>query len=62
MRTLKLDEKQNETLGAMLKYFYEIKINPKYEKGFTCPVCFDNMTDKKRRSLKDKREHWKKVL
>ena len=36
--------------------------SPKYEKGFTCPVCFDNMTDKKRRSLKDKREHWKKVF
>ena len=36
--------------------------SPKYEKGFTCPVCFDNMTEKKRRSLKDKREHWKKVF
>ena len=34
----------------------------KYEKGFTCPVCFDNMNEKKRRSLKDKREHWKKVF
>ena len=36
--------------------------SPKYEKGFTCPVCFYNMTEKKRRSLKDKREHWKKVF
>ena len=36
--------------------------SPKYEKGFTCPVCFDNMTEKKRRSLKDKREHWKKAF
>ena len=36
--------------------------SPKYEKGFTCPVCFDNMTEKKRRSLKDKREYWKKVF
>ena len=36
--------------------------SPKYEKGFTCPVCFDNMTEKKRHSLKDKREHWKKVF
>ena len=36
--------------------------SPKYEKGFTCPVCFDNMTEKKRRSLKYKREHWKKVF
>ena len=36
--------------------------SPKYEKGFSCPVCFDNMTEKKRRSLKDKREHWKKVF
>jgi UPF0176 protein len=36
--------------------------SPKYEKGFTCPICFDNMTEKKRRSLKDKREHWKKVF
>ena len=36
--------------------------SPKYEKGFTCPVCFDNITEKKRRSLKDKREHWKKVF
>ena len=36
--------------------------SPKYEKGFTCPVCFENMTEKKRRSLKDKREHWKKVF
>ena len=36
--------------------------SPKYEKGFTCPVCFDNLTEKKRRSLKDKREHWKKVF
>ncbi len=39
----------------------EIK-SPKYEKGFTCPVCFDNITEKKRRSLKDKREHWKKLF
>ena len=36
--------------------------SPKYEKGFTCPVCFDNITEKKRRSLKDKQEHWKKVF
>ena len=36
--------------------------SPKYEKGFTCPVCFDNITEKKKRSLKDKREHWKKVF
>lgn len=36
--------------------------SPKYEKGFTCPVCFDNITENKRRSLKDKREHWKKVF
>tara|TARA_A100001388_G_scaffold163134_1_gene121747 strand:- start:2789 stop:2929 length:141 start_codon:yes stop_codon:yes gene_type:complete len=43
MRTLKLDEKQNETLEAMLKYFYEIKINPKYEKGFM--ALWDNFQD-----------------
>ncbi len=36
--------------------------SPKYEEGYTCPICFDNMTEKKRRSLKDKREHWKKIL
>jgi UPF0176 protein len=36
--------------------------SPKYEKGFTCPVCFDNMTEKKRLSLNDKREHRKKVF
>ena len=36
--------------------------SPKYEEGYSCPICFDNMTEKKRRSLKDKREHWKKIL
>ena len=36
--------------------------SPKYEEGYSCSICFDNMTEKKRRSLKDKREHWKKVL
>ena len=36
--------------------------SPKYEEGYSCSICFNNMTEKKRRSLKDKREHWKKVL
>ena len=43
MRTLKLDKKQNETLKAMLNYFYEIKINPKYQDGFI--ALWDNFQD-----------------
>ena len=33
-----------------------------YEEGFTCPSCYKKMTEKKRRSLADKREHWKRIL
>ena len=33
-----------------------------YEEGFTCPNCFDQLTEKKKRSLTDKRDHWKRIL
>jgi UPF0176 protein len=33
-----------------------------YEEGFTCPSCHERMTEKKRKSLADKREHWKRIL
>ena len=36
--------------------------SPHYEEGFTCPNCYEQLTDKKKRSLSDKREHWKRIL
>jgi len=40
----------------------EEKKSPHYEEGFTCPYCHDQLTEKKRRSLTDKRDHWKRIL
>jgi UPF0176 protein len=40
----------------------EEKQSPHYEEGFTCPYCYEQLTEKKRRSLADKREHWKRIL
>ena len=34
---------------------------PHYKEGFTCPNCYEQLTDKKKRSLTDKREHWKRI-
>jgi UPF0176 protein len=35
--------------------------SPHYKEGFTCPNCYKQLTDKKKRSLSDKREHWKRI-
>ena len=32
-----------------------------YKEGFTCPNCHERLTDKRKRSLTDKREHWKRI-
>ena len=32
-----------------------------YKEGFTCPNCHERLTDKRKRSLMDKREHWKRI-
>ena len=36
-------------------------LSPHYKEGFTCPNCYEQLTDKKKRSLTDKREHWKRI-
>ena len=36
--------------------------SPHYQEGFTCPNCYEQLTVKKKRSLTDKREHWKRIL
>ena len=32
-----------------------------YEEGFSCPNCYKHLSNKKKRSLSDKREHWKRI-
>ena len=36
--------------------------SPHYEVGFKCPNCYEQLTDKRKRSLSDKREHWRRIL
>ena len=48
--------------GCNMPLTPEEKKSPYYEEGFTCPYCYDQLTEKKRRSLTDKREHWKRIL
>ena len=48
--------------GCNMPLSPEEKKSPHYEEGFTCPDCYDQMTEKKRRSLTDKRDHWKRIL
>ena len=48
--------------GCNMPLTPEEKKSSHYEEGFTCPDCYDQMTDKKRRSLTDKRDHWKRIL
>ncbi|AFZ57405.1 rhodanese-related sulfurtransferase [Anabaena cylindrica FACHB-243] len=35
------------------------KTSPKYEQGISCPYCFDNMTDEKRRRQQQKWKHYR---
>ena len=49
-------------LGCNMPLTPEEKNSPHYEEGFSCPDCYDQLTDKKRRSLTDKRDHWKRIL
>jgi UPF0176 protein len=35
--------------------------SPYYEEGFSCPNCYKHLSNKKKRSLSDKREHWKRI-
>lgn len=48
--------------GCNMPLTPEEKKSPHYEEGFTCLYCYDQLTEKKRRSLTDKREHWKRIL
>ena len=48
--------------GCNMPLAPEEKKSPHYEEGFTCPLCYDQLTEKKRRSLTDKRDHWKRIL
>ena len=48
--------------GCNMPLTPEEKKSPHYEEGFTCPLCYDQLTEKKRRSLTDKRDHWKRIL
>ena len=48
--------------GCNMPLTPEEKKSPHYEEGFTCPGCYNQLTEKKRRSLTDKRDHWKRIL
>ena len=59
----KLQPGSNELcFGCNMPITQEEKQSPHYEEGFTCPYCYEQLTEKKRRSLADKREHWKRIL
>ena len=59
----KLQQGSNELcFGCNMPITSEEKQSPHYEEGFTCPYCYEQLTEKKRRSLADKREHWKRIL
>ena len=59
----KLQPGSNELCyGCNMPITPEEKLSPHYEEGFTCPHCYEQLTEKKRRSLADKREHWKRIL
>ena len=59
----KLQPGSNELcFGCNMPITSEEKQSPHYEEGFTCPYCYEQLTEKKRRSLADKREHWKRIL
>ena len=48
--------------GCNMPITPEEKKSPHFEEGFTCSYCYDQLTEKKRRSLTDKRDHWKRIL
>lgn len=48
--------------GCNMPLTEEDRKSPLYEEGFTCPDCHDQLTEKKKQSLTDKREHWKRIL
>jgi UPF0176 protein len=47
--------------GCNMPLTKEEVLSPYYKEGFTCPNCYEQLTDKKKRSLTDKREHWKRI-
>lgn len=47
--------------GCNMPLTKEEVLSPHYKEGFTCPNCYEQFTDKKKRSLTDKREHWKRI-
>lgn len=47
--------------GCNMPLTKEEVLSPHYKEGFTCPNCYEQLTDKKKRSLTDKREHWKRI-
>jgi UPF0176 protein len=48
--------------GCNMPITPEEKKSPHFEEGFTCQYCYDQLTEKKRRSLTDKIDHWKRIL
>ncbi len=47
--------------GCNMPLTKEEVLSPHYKEGFTCSNCYEQLTDKKKRSLTDKREHWKRI-
>jgi len=47
--------------GCNMPLTKEEVLSPHYKEGFTCPNCYEQLTDKKKRSLTDKREYWKRI-
>ena len=48
--------------GCNIPLIEDELLSPHYEEGFTCPNCYEQLTNKKKRSLTDKKEHWKRIL
>ena len=47
--------------GCNMPLTKEEVLSPHYKEGFTCPNCYEQLTEKKKRSLTDKKEHWKRI-
>ena len=56
---------QGETIlcyGCNMPLTEEECQSPYYQEGFSCPGCYENLTEKRKKSLADKREHWRRIL
>ncbi len=47
--------------GCNMPLTEEETLSSYYKEGFTCPNCYEKLTDKRKRSLTDKREYWKRI-